>query len=382
MADLNKELRPLTFEEVVGQSTVKVLLENALAQDRLPRLCLFQGPSGTGKSTLAEITASVIADDHQIKKINMGALTGKQDLLEVIREVFTLQAADGNNVFILEEVHALTKDQQIPFLEEIERQQDRVFIFMCTTEPMRLIPELRNRATVFRLERPSIEDCIRLVQRACLQLDMTPPKDKTIKWLIKRVGCVPRELIKTVDILSVVGTMNEDTISRYLGVVNTTDLIELLALTTNEDFHPLHNELHEGKHSPLEYLTGMKELFIEIMDYLLGGNKQAFTIVEKRILNTVFESKSTQDILSIAHYIGDLTADTNVDAYYKLIKLHRILNKRTERIDVAKSKQEAVVSEIKSEQATQDNQVRQIQEEEELSLEMIQNITGSSEVYK
>ncbi len=150
MTPLAERLRPTTLDEVVGQEHIlseKGALKRIVDSPVIPNM-IFYGPSGTGKTTVANIIAKKAG--LTIKKLN-ATVAGTKDIKEVLQETGTLFGADGILLFI-DEIQYLNKRQQQTLLEFIE--DGRITLIASTTENpyFYIYKAILSRSTVFEFK--------------------------------------------------------------------------------------------------------------------------------------------------------------------------------------------------------------------------------------
>jgi DNA polymerase-3 subunit gamma/tau len=170
-----RKYRPQRFEDVVGQEHVTQTLGNAIAQNRIAHAYLFVGPRGTGKTTIARIFAKCLnatdgprvdfsEDDPKPKEIAEGR---SMDVLEIdgasnrgIDEVRELRetvkyvpASSRFKIYIIDEVHMLTKEAFNALLKTLEEPPAHVKFMFATTEPEKILPTILSRCQRFDLRR-------------------------------------------------------------------------------------------------------------------------------------------------------------------------------------------------------------------------------------
>lgn len=243
MLDLNQYLRPTSWEDVIGQSDVKEICQKNLSEGKFPKFSIFYGPTGTGKSCIAELIArklvsceGSIENCASIKKINMASLSGKKDIVEIIDSIFKYKSVVSNAfVYILEEVQILKQiEEQTPFLEELTHIPDNVYIIMCTTKISALTPELRNRAIAFQLTLPSFDDCVQLVENVMEKLNFRPMSKKAMSILIQASNNTPRSIIKHIELLASQNAVSDEDVIKFFKTVSTEYYIRTLNSLADE----------------------------------------------------------------------------------------------------------------------------------------------------
>jgi DNA polymerase-3 subunit gamma/tau len=170
-----RKYRPQRFADVVGQEHVTQTLGNAIRQKRIAHAYLFVGPRGTGKTTIARIFAKCLnctdgpkvdfsEDDPRCKEISEGR---SLDVLEIdgasnrgieeiraLRETVKFAPATGRfKIYIIDEVHMLTKEAFNALLKTLEEPPEHVKFMFATTEPEKILPTILSRCQRYDLRR-------------------------------------------------------------------------------------------------------------------------------------------------------------------------------------------------------------------------------------
>jgi len=177
-----RKWRPLVFEDVVGQSHVTSTLRNAIASKRLAHAYIFSGVRGTGKTTTARILAKAINclsskdsnPDNECeicKEITAGR---SLDVIEIdgasnrgveeirnLRESVRYTPTRGKyKVYIIDEVHMLTKEAFNALLKTLEEPPEHVIFIFATTEVHKIPMTILSRCQRFDFRRISIEEIV------------------------------------------------------------------------------------------------------------------------------------------------------------------------------------------------------------------------------
>lgn len=144
---LYHDLRPTSFNDVVGQNTAVKFIRKQIKKG-FPHAVLFSGPSGCGKTTIARILKSKLnCSDEDFNEINCADFRGI-DMVRDIRSRMHLSPMGGEcRIYLIDEVHELTKSAQNAFLKPLEDTPSHVYFFLATTDPQKLIKPLRTRCT-------------------------------------------------------------------------------------------------------------------------------------------------------------------------------------------------------------------------------------------
>ncbi|WP_294500589.1 replication-associated recombination protein A [uncultured Gemmiger sp.] len=168
MEPLAQRLRPRTLDEVCGQQHLlgkDMVFRRTIDSGRIPNM-IFYGPSGVGKTTVAEIIAK--NSGMRLHRLN-GTTASTADIKEVLAEVGTLTGAGGILLY-LDEIQYFNKRQQQSLLECIE--QGTVTLIASTTENpyFYIYNALLSRCTVFEFKQLAAEDIAKGLQNAADRL--------------------------------------------------------------------------------------------------------------------------------------------------------------------------------------------------------------------
>jgi DNA polymerase-3 subunit gamma/tau len=153
---LYRKYRPQTFSEVRDQDHIVTVLEGAIRKGEIPHAILFSGTRGTGKTTLARIFAKAIGtSDLDLYEIDAASNRGIDDVRELKEAVHTLPYESPQKVYIIDEVHMLTKEAFNALLKTLEEPPAHVVFILATTEEEKLLDTILSRCQVFRMHAPS-----------------------------------------------------------------------------------------------------------------------------------------------------------------------------------------------------------------------------------
>jgi DNA polymerase-3 subunit gamma/tau len=171
---LARKWRPQRFEDVIGQRGVVDTLKNAIATGRLAHSFIFAGPRGVGKTTTARILARALncvtgptaepcgvcdacveiaeGRDVDVLEIDGATYTGVDAVREVIVEPLAIAPMrDRSKIFIIDEVHRLSKQAFDALLKSIEEPPPYVRFMMATTDLHAVPATIQSRSQVFEL---------------------------------------------------------------------------------------------------------------------------------------------------------------------------------------------------------------------------------------
>lgn len=155
---LYRKYRPAVFKDVKDQDHIVSVLEGAISKKTIPHALLFCGGRGTGKTTLARIFAKEIGtSDVDLYEIDAASNRGIDDIRELREAVHTVPYESERKVYIIDEVHMLTKEAFNALLKTLEEPPSHVVFILATTEEEKLLDTITSRCQVFKFRNPSRE---------------------------------------------------------------------------------------------------------------------------------------------------------------------------------------------------------------------------------
>ncbi|MBI5005267.1 MAG: DNA polymerase III subunit gamma/tau [Candidatus Lloydbacteria bacterium] len=158
MADiaLYRKYRPENFKEVLGQEHVVTGLERALASGKIAHAYLFAGPRGTGKTSIARIVARTIGcTDKDCYEMDAASSRGIDDIRELRESVRTFPFESPYKVYIIDEVHMLTKEAFNALLKTLEEPPAHAVFILATTELHKLPETIISRCQTYHFKKPT-----------------------------------------------------------------------------------------------------------------------------------------------------------------------------------------------------------------------------------
>ncbi len=179
---LARKYRPQTFREVYSQEHITQILSNAIKSSRIAHAYLFTGPRGVGKTSMARILAKSLnciegpTDNpcgicHNCLEITSGTSTdvieidgasntGVDDVRELQKELMYAPSNAKFKIYIIDEVHMLSKNAFNAFLKTLEEPPENVIFVFATTEPQKVLPTIISRCQRFDFRRITVDDIV------------------------------------------------------------------------------------------------------------------------------------------------------------------------------------------------------------------------------
>lgn len=186
---LYQTYRPKTFDEVIGQDETVKICKTSLQQDKVPHALLLSGTYGTGKTTIARLLASGLCCSNKKDKMPCGVCPecvavakgehpdcwemdaashrGVDDARKINERILHAPISAPAHILILDEAHMLTREAQNALLKTIEEPKNPVHIFLCTTEPHKILATIQSRCQRYPLQRPENNQLLQVLENTC-----------------------------------------------------------------------------------------------------------------------------------------------------------------------------------------------------------------------
>lgn len=371
-----EKFRPRQISDVIGQDSLKNMIRRSLRNKTFPQFSIMYGPSGTGKSTMAEICGLSLTcenpengepcckcksctdnltmldsgkSSYNLVKLNMGAIE-RSDFKSTIKEVFTLSPAIGDNaVYIFEEIQSLTKDEQNILLEYTSNIAKNIYVIACTTEFMKLRQELRNRAIKFQFKQLKTEEAITLIERVCSDKQIVKPTNEISKFIARSTNNCPREMVNLIDFLSDADSLNGQSITEFLGYVGNAVYIDYFSNSKKDVYEFVQWLDSVAEKGYINIVRGIRNFVIDCYGYIFGSNTVYFNTHEKHQIKEIFGGFNEDRMLEIMRYFDECKYDDDISAKYCLIAGRRFIICKTVTDVFRESKREASRTNIQSE---------------------------------
>lgn len=289
-----RKWRPQKFSDMVGQEHLARTLKNAITSGRIAHAYLFVGPRGIGKTTTARIFAKAInclnpidgepccrcascrsiADETNVDVIEIDAATHTQveKARELCEEVLHLPIASKYKIYIIDEVHMLSKNAWNALLKTIEEPPAHAKFIFATTEVQKVLPTVISRCQRFDLRRIKGEDITARLRLIC-DTENVKISDGALRIIARAADGGMRDAQSLLDqMISFFGTgdnttgITEDQALSLFGLAASADMEMLLrAIVTNDRgtaITAIHRFAEAGKN--------LEVLYEEILAWLRG----------------------------------------------------------------------------------------------------------------
>lgn len=206
MTVLYRKYRPTQLSDVVGQEHITKTLENVLKQEKPAHAYLFIGPRGTGKTSVARIFAHAVNGfDYQVEdnyldiiEIDAASNTGVDNIRELREKAIIAPTSGKYKVYIIDEVHMLTKSASNALLKTLEEPPEHVIFIMATTDAHKIPITISSRAQVYTFQLADPEIMFQHLRKIA-DLEKIPITDDALRVVVRRGGGSFRDSLSLLD---------------------------------------------------------------------------------------------------------------------------------------------------------------------------------------
>jgi len=243
---LYRKYRSKSLTDVVGQDHITDILSRALKAGRIAHAYLFTGPRGVGKTSIARILAHEInqlpyTDDSNhldIIEIDAASNNGVEDVRDLREKVQIAPVSASKKVYIIDEVHMLSKPAFNALLKTLEEPPEHVVFILATTDVEKLPATIISRTQRFGFRAISTDDAVKHLQHIAKEENISI-SDDAIKLIAERGDGSFRDSISLLDQLSSLADDKDgitvELIETSLGLAPATIVDELLKAVEKHD---------------------------------------------------------------------------------------------------------------------------------------------------
>ena len=219
---LYRRFRPRKFSELYGQDHVVRALRNAVINEREGQAYLFSGPRGTGKTTTARILAKVLncenplegepccicdsckaveaGTSYDVLELDAASNNGVQEIRDII-EAAALTSPGRHRVFILDEVHMLTRGAEAALLKTLEEPPEQVVFVLATTDPQKVSETIRSRVQHLQFHLIPVVELEKYVRFVIAAAELTID-DEAIEHVLRQGGGSARDTLSALELVA------------------------------------------------------------------------------------------------------------------------------------------------------------------------------------
>ena len=287
-----RKFRPKIFDDVLGQEHVTRTLKNQIMSNNIAHAYLFSGIRGTGKTSTAKIFARAVnclnnhdgnpcneceicistLDEANMDVIEMDAASnnGVDDIRDLRDKVKFLPVKSKYKVYIIDEVHMLSKGAFNALLKTLEEPPEHLLFILATTEPQKIPATILSRCQRFDLKRISADIIVENMKKICNELNIQY-EEKALKLIAANSEGAMRDAQSILDRCI---SFNEDvvdyeTVINLLGTVNYQVVLEAADAIVDKSIERTMNLIDNILNSGKELTFFLDELIICFRNMLI-----------------------------------------------------------------------------------------------------------------
>lgn len=344
---LFRKYRPQSFKDVIGQDFTVKALSNAIKLNKIANAYLFCGPRGTGKTSSARIFAKSLncingptvepcqkcqscldvtnASGLDVIEIDAATNRGIDDAKELINKVQYAPMNGKYKIFIIDEVHMLSKEAFNALLKTFEEPPKNVIFILATTEPHKVIETIVSRCQRFDFRRITIDDIVKRL-REISDIEKINITDDALYSIAKNVSGGMRDSLALLDQASILGLekqITKETIEDLIGKLTFDVLFNLTDTILKGDIETSIKEvekIYEKGSDPRNFVENYIEFLRNIILILSSKNEDEvsnLTLISKENIqkikeNALFEQKKLIKILDkVIDFYKEIKTATN-----------------------------------------------------------------------
>jgi len=294
--------RPSTFEDVVGQQHVTRTLINSIKENKIPSALLFCGPRGVGKTSSARIFAREINNyskedelSFNIFELDAASNNKADDIRDLIEKVRIPPQKGKYKVYIIDEVHMLSKHAENAFLKTLEEPPPYVVFILATTEKNKILPTIISRCQIYDFNRIKEAEIVEYLNQICEKenIEFELP---ALNLIAKKSDGSMRDSLTILD--RVVNYSNNKILiketSILLNVIDDDKYLEIVQKTQNGNLVnaiEIFNELSDSGIDEKEFMIGLIEYYrnlilLKVSNYSFQNENEKHLIIANETSNS------------------------------------------------------------------------------------------------
>jgi DNA polymerase-3 subunit gamma/tau len=320
---LTRTYRPRTFDDIVSQEHVSDTLKNAIKQNRLAHAYMFCGPRGVGKTTMARVLARTVNNiDNEVSgeslnqtlnviEIDAASNNGVDDIRD-LRERVRIPPQNGRfKIYIIDEVHMLSKAAFNALLKTLEEPPDHVIFIFATTEPQKVLPTILSRVQRFDFRRIGMDEIVSRLKDVAEKEDITIDNE-SLHVIAKKADGALRDALGLLDqAIAFCGTdIQHEELLQALNVVSVDRMFGFMDAVEDRDATvglQLINDLLQEGYDIQEFIVGLTEHLRNLYVARQSDNMyliEASDAVKKRYRKRS-EPLSEDDLMRMLHIVSE-----------------------------------------------------------------------------
>lgn len=344
-----RKCRPLTFNDVIGQEHITTTLKKAIAKDRVAHAYIFSGTRGVGKTTTARILSRALnceqgptpdpcgscesckniikGSSFDVLEIDGASNNGVDNIRELRENVGYSSMTGRYRIFVIDEVHMLTKGAFNALLKTLEEPPPKVIFIFATTEPQKIPDTIHSRCQKYDFRRISEKPIVEQLEKICTNENIEFEKSG-LYLIAHRADGSMRDALSLLDQVFSFSTegIRENEVRSVLGLVATETYGQIMTAIKEESPKPvltiIDEVLNQG-YDLLEFLVGFQEYIRTLLFVKIPGmiQRSGFALAEDELkgLQNSCSTFSEGDLLRMSEILKKAELDLKWSSFPRFL---------------------------------------------------------------
>ena len=334
---LYRQYRPLTFDDVVGQEAAVSALRQSVVAKKLAHAYMFCGQHGTGKTTIAKIFARAVNCEHPVNgnpcnecptckgildgsildvtEMDAASNNGVDDIRPILQEVNFAPTRTTYKVYIIDEVHMLSKGAFNALLKTIEEPPKHVIFLFATTESDKIPATIISRCQRYDFKRIPLDLITGRLREVCGKSGIKA-SDDALRLIASRSDGALRDALSLLDQISAIaGSDNEissQDVERITGTVDSSFLFKMVNCLIDARFEELIDLceiLNASGKNQVRFTLDLASYFRDLLIIRVKADPVIYLPYPKETIMEMYQTASKVSADTLTGYISYLSRE-------------------------------------------------------------------------